>query len=132
LVTLDCDRPSDPGEAAVLALNRFVVVPERTAEFTQQAQAALAALAARPGFRDGELARCLDDPEQWCLLTRWQSVGAYRRALGDFNVRVNAVPLLAQAINEPSAYEALAVATPGGEVTTSGSDLAPDAARDHS
>ncbi len=115
----------------MLALNRFVVVPERTAEFTRQAHAALAALAARPGFRDGELTRSLDEPEHWCLVTRWQSVGAYRRALGDFDVKVNAVPLLAQSVNEPSAYEALAAAAPGGEVTTRGSDLATDVARQH-
>jgi heme oxygenase (mycobilin-producing) len=115
----------------VLALNRFVVVPERTAEFTRQAHAALAALAARPGFRDGELTRSLDQPDQWCLVTRWQSVGAYRRALGDFDVRVNAVPLLAQAHNEPSAYETLAAAAPGGQITTAGSDLDVDAVRDH-
>jgi heme oxygenase (mycobilin-producing) len=115
----------------VLALNRFVVVPERTVEFTRQAHAALAALAARPGFRDGELARNLDRPDQWCLVTRWQSVGAYRRALGDFGVRVNAVPLLAQAVNEPSAYESLVAASAGGELVTADSDLAADTATDH-
>lgn len=115
----------------MLALNRFVVVPERTAEFTRQAHEALAALAARPGFLDGELSRSLDQPEHWCLATRWQSVGAYRRALGDFEVRVKAVPLLSQSLNEPSAYETLAAAAAGGEVTTTGSDLATDAVRDH-
>lgn len=109
----------------MLALNRFVVVPERTAEFTTQAQEALAALAARPGYRDGQLTRCLDQPEQWCLVTRWESVGAYRRALGDFDVRVRAVPLLSQALDEPSAYETLATADPGGQVTVLSSDLAP-------
>jgi heme oxygenase (mycobilin-producing) len=112
----------------VLALNRFVVVPERTAEFLRQAQAALAALATRPGYRDGELARCLDEPQHWVLVTRWESVGAYRRALGDFEVRVNAVPLLARSEHEPSAYEPLAAAAPGGEVRLSASDLAPEQA----
>lgn len=108
----------------MLALNRFVVVPERTAEFLRQAHAALAALAARPGYRDGEVARSLDQPEHWVLATRWESVGAYRRALGDFDVRVSAVPLLAQSEQEPSAYEPLAVATPGGELRVLDSDLA--------
>ena len=108
----------------MLALNRFVVVPERTAEFLQQAHAALAVLATRPGYRDGELARCLDQPERWCLVTRWESVGAYRRALGHFEVRVRAVPLLARSEPEPSAYEPLALAGPGGEVRSLGSDLA--------
>lgn len=108
----------------MLALNRFVVASERTAEFTAQAHQALAVLAARPGYRGGELARALDDPAQWCLVTRWDSVGAYRRALGHFDVRVHATPLLATAVHEPSAYEVLADAAPGGRVTVNESDRA--------
>lgn len=114
----------------MLALSRFIVVPERTAEFTRQAHAALAALAARPGYRDGELARSLDQPEHWCLVTRWDSVGAYRRALSDLQVRLDAVPLLSQSADEPSAYETLAAAMPGQQVSISGSDRAPGE-RDH-
>lgn len=108
----------------MLALNRFVVAAERAAEFTEQAHAALAALAARPGYRGGELARALDDPARWCLVTRWDSVGAYRRALGAFDVKVTATPLLAGSIEEPSGYEVLASAPPGGEVSVRASDLA--------
>lgn len=108
----------------MLALNRFVVAPERTAQFTAQAHAALAALAARPGYRGGELTRALDDPARWCLVTRWASVGAYRRALGAFEVKVNATPLLAGSADEPSAYEVLASTPPGGELTVHPSDLA--------
>jgi heme oxygenase (mycobilin-producing) len=114
----------------VLALNRFVVVPERTAEFLRQAHAALAALAARPGYRDGEVARSVDEPRRWVLATRWESIGAYRRALGDVEVRVNAVPLLAQSEQEPSAYEPLAVATAGGELRVLDSDLAAEQTSD--
>jgi quinol monooxygenase YgiN len=106
----------------VLALNRFVVASERTAEFTAQARQALAVLAARPGYRGGELTRALDDPTQWCLVTRWDSVGAYRRALGHFDVRVHATALLAGAQHEPSAYEVLAAADPGQDVTINDSD----------
>jgi quinol monooxygenase YgiN len=108
----------------VLALTRFVVASERTAEFTAQAHAALAALAARPGYRGGELTRALDDPARWCLVTRWVSVGAYRRALGAFEVKVTATPLLAGAADEPSGYEVLASAPPGGSVSVHPSDLA--------
>lgn len=108
----------------MLALNRFVVTADRAAEFTEQAHAALAALAARPGYRGGELTRALDDPDRWCLVTRWASVGAYRRALGGFEVKVTATPLLAGAVDEPSAYEVLAGAPPGGAVTVFDSDRA--------
>lgn len=112
----------------MLALIRFVVTSERTAEFTDQAHAALAALAGRPGYQDGELLRAFDDPARWCLATRWDSVGAYRRALNSFDVKVAATPLLAGAVDEPSGYEVLAAATPGGEVSVTGSDRAEPAA----
>lgn len=114
----------------MLALHRFVVASERTAEVTAQAHAALAALAARPGYRGGELTRALDDPARWCLVTRWESVGAYRRAWGDLDVRATATPLLAGAVPEPSAYEVLATAPPGGPVTGFASDRAGPDRRD--
>lgn len=107
----------------MLVLNRFVVDGD-SGDFTERAREALAALATRPGYVSGELTRSLDDPRHWCLVTRWESVGAYRRALGDFDVRVRATPLLAQSRDEPSAYEVLAAADPGGEVTVSTSDRA--------
>lgn len=119
-------REDDP----VLVLNRFEVAPAQTGDFTRQAHTALAALAACPGYRGGELTRSLDEPRHWCLVTRWESVGAYRRALGSFDVKVNATPLLAGSRDEPSAYEVLAAAEPGGGVTVAASDRATDTAYD--
>ena len=46
----------------------------------------------------------LDDPGLWLLATRWRDVGSYRRALGSAN-RVVLWPLLALALDEPSAYD---------------------------
>ena len=40
------------------------------------------------------------------LVTTWEHVGAYRRALSSYDVKLHAVPLLSRAIDEPSAYEA--------------------------
>ncbi|MFF5171675.1 antibiotic biosynthesis monooxygenase family protein [Micromonospora sp. NPDC000089] len=108
----------------MLVTNRFVVDVDVADDFVPRAHAALAALAARPGYLRGELLRALDDPRHWCLLTEWESVGAYRRALGGFDVRIAAVPLLAESIDEPSAYETLAGAAPAGEVVVTGSDRA--------
>ncbi|WDZ84755.1 antibiotic biosynthesis monooxygenase family protein [Micromonospora cathayae] len=108
----------------MLVTNRFVVDDDVATTFTERAHAALAALAARPGYRRGELVRALDDPRHWCLVTEWESVGAYRRALGGFDVKVSATPLLAESLDEPSAYETLASAAPGGELTISTSDRA--------
>jgi quinol monooxygenase YgiN len=103
--------------------NRFVIESD-PAPFVERAHAALAALAARPGYVRGELTRSLDEPEHWCLLTEWASVGAYRRALGGFDVKVTATPLLAESLMEPSAYETLASAAPGADVETHTSDWA--------
>jgi heme oxygenase (mycobilin-producing) len=116
-------------EAALLVVNRFVVATDEPAvtEFTARAGAAIEALAARPGYRAGRLGRAVDDPTRWCLVTEWESVGAYRRALGAFDVKVNASPLLAGSVDEPSGFEVLVQAGPGGPVETLASDLAAEA-----
>jgi quinol monooxygenase YgiN len=108
----------------VLVLNRFVISGDDEERFVGRAHAALEALAARPGYLRGQLARALDEPDQWCLLTEWESVGTYRRALGAFEVKVAATPLLAESLDAPSAYEPLATAPPGGPVVVSASDRA--------
>ena len=69
--------------------------------------AALAVLGARPGFLAADLERNLDDPDLWALVTRWQNVGSYRRALQGYEAKVVVVPLLSEALDEPSAYEEL-------------------------
>jgi hypothetical protein len=108
----------------MLVLNRFVVPPENQDGFVVRAHAALAALAERPGYESGRLTRALDDPEYWTLVTEWESVGAYRRALGGFDVKVHATPLLSESVDEPSAYETLASAAPGEAVVATDSDRA--------
>ena len=64
----------------------------------------LAALAARPGFRDGELGRSADDPSLWALVTRWDGVGTYRRALSAAEVKMAGAPVWVHALDEPGAY----------------------------
>lgn len=110
----------------MLVVNRFVVAEsaESVDEFTVRAREALAALAACPGYVGGRLGRALDEPEHWMLVTEWSSVGAYRRALGAFDVKVRATPLLAQSLPEPSAYEVLVSADETGQVVDADSDRA--------
>jgi hypothetical protein len=81
--------------------------------FLARAGAALELLSGRPGFRSGHLGRATDDPACWVLVTDWENVGSYRRALSDMAVRLTAVPLLALAEDEPSAFEVLLDARPG-------------------
>ena len=73
-------------------------------DFAERAELALSTLAARPGYLRGSLARSTDD-DHWVLVTEWENVGAYRRALGAFEVKLHAAPLLGEAIDVPSAFE---------------------------
>jgi hypothetical protein len=91
-------------------------------DFPDRAQAALAALAARPGYLRGTLGRSTDDPTAWVLLTEWENVGSYRRALGGYEVKINATPLLAAAVDMPSAFEALLDVAPDGAAISRTSD----------
>ena len=91
----------------MIVVNRFRVSEQDGTDFRVRVLAAHEALAARPGYVDGTVGRNVDDPELWVLTTRWANVGSYRRALSAYDVKVTAVPLLSQAIDEPSAYEVL-------------------------
>jgi hypothetical protein len=94
-----------------------------TDTISDDAEQALRALAARPGYVRGSAGRATDDPSIWVLVTEWRDIGSYRRALGNYDVKINAQALLAQAIDEVSAYEVLIEAAPGGEVVRHPSDL---------
>jgi quinol monooxygenase YgiN len=91
--------------AVVIVVNRFRVPEVEAGAFRLDLQGALDLLAARPGHLGGEIGRNVDDPQLWVLTTRWEHVGAYRRALSAYDVKVGAVPLLSRALDEPSAYE---------------------------
>ena len=60
-----------------------------------------ASLAAQPGYVGGDVGRNVDDPTSGCSRTRWENVGAYRRALSSYDVKLHAVPLLSRALDEP-------------------------------
>jgi hypothetical protein len=64
----------------------------------------LVALAERPGFRDGELGRSADDPSLWALVTRWDGVGSYRRALSAAEVKIAGAPVWLHALDEPGVF----------------------------
>jgi hypothetical protein len=91
----------------VLVVSRFEVAEGDAPGFLADARAALAAFAARPGYVRGRVGRAADDPTAWVLLTEWEGVGAYRRSLGAYDVKVDAAPLLARSVDAPSAFEVL-------------------------
>ena len=89
----------------MLVVSRFRVPEAEGEAFRARLAAAHALLEEQPGYVDGQVGRNLDDPTLWVLTTRWEHVGAYRRALSSYDVKMNAVPLLGRAVDEPSAYE---------------------------
>jgi len=89
----------------VLVVNRFRVDEAEAEEFREALERAQATLAAQRGYVAGHAGRNLDDPTLWALVTTWDNVGSYRRALSAYDVKVGAVPLLGSALDEPSAFE---------------------------
>ena len=97
----------------MIVVNRFRV-PETEAEaFRTDLAAALEPLARQRGHVGGRIGHNVDDPELWVLVTEWDSVGSYRRALSSYDVKLGAVPTLSRAVDEPGAYES---AEPGTEL----------------
>lgn len=89
----------------MLVVSRFRVPEADVSSFRSGLERARAVLAERPGYESGVIGRNLDDPTLWVLSTRWEHVGAYRRALSAYEVKLEAVPLLSRALDEPSAFE---------------------------
>jgi quinol monooxygenase YgiN len=113
--------------AGVLVVTRYVVPEDEAMGFAEQARAALDALRSRPGCRSAVLGRAADDPTLWTLTTRWDSVGSYRRALGSYEVKLNAVPLMYRAVDEATAFEELLAWDPDAGLVASLPSRASDA-----
>jgi quinol monooxygenase YgiN len=91
-------------EAPVFAVTRLRVRDEDADQLAASVAALIDALAARPGYLSGELGRSADDPALWALLTRWDGVGSYRRALGAAEVKIAGAPVWLHAVDEPGVY----------------------------
>jgi heme oxygenase (mycobilin-producing) len=91
----------------MIVVSRFTVAENDGEAFLVRARDALEALRPTTGYRRGWVGRAADDPTEWILGTEWAGVGAYRRALSGFDVRVRVATLLAEARDEPSAFEIL-------------------------
>ena len=89
----------------MIAIARFEVPLAESAAFAIDAKTAYEALASCAGFVDGEYGQNLDESTLWVIVTRWENVGSYRRALSSMRTKLEAIPLLARAIDEPGAYE---------------------------
>ncbi len=105
----------------MIVISRFRIAEDAGDEFLDRARRAIQAFAERPGYLRGRIGRAADDPALWTIVTEWSSVGAFRRSLSGFDVKMYAAPLLAESIDEPAAFEVI-VAVDGtiADVTPSG------------
>ena len=97
----------------LVVVTRYVVPEGEAASFRERGRAALDALRSQPGCRRGHLGRSIDDPSRWLLQTEWDSIGAYRRALSSYDVKLRAVPVMYFSVDEVTAYETLVEAASG-------------------
>lgn len=96
----------DPSrEPGLLVVSRFRVPSEGAAAFAAEARAALAILAESAGFVEASLGQATDEEDLRVIATRWTGVGAYRRAMSRYEVKLAVVPFLSHALDEPSAFE---------------------------
>ena len=89
----------------MIAIARFEIALSEAATFAGDLEKAHAALAECAGYIDGEVGQNLDQPTLWVLMTKWENVGSYRRALSAMRSKLEAIPVLARAIDEPGAFE---------------------------
>ena len=87
------------------AIARFSIPLGQAHSFRSDLESVKSVLAQAPGFIDGQVGQNLDDPSLWHLSTQWENVGSYRRALSSTRAKLEAIPILARAIDEPGAYE---------------------------
>jgi heme-degrading monooxygenase HmoA len=89
----------------MIAVARFEIPLGQGADFRLELEGVRAVLAEAAGFLGGEVGQNLDEPTLWVLTTRWENVGSYRRALSSTRAKLEAISVLARAIDEPGAYE---------------------------
>ena len=87
----------------MLVVNRFRVTDEDA--FVPRAEAVVEFLAGCQGNLGADLLRNLDEPDLWCIASRWVNVGSYRRSFNGYQAKVTLVPLLSEAVDEPGAYD---------------------------
>lgn len=100
-----CPRTLPVRLKPMLAIARFSIPLSQATQFRGELESVQAILAQAPGFIGGQVGQNLDDPTLWVLTTTWENVGSYRRALGSMRAKLEAIPVLARAIDEPGVYE---------------------------
>ena len=91
--------------STMLAIARFSVPLKDGTDFRLELEQVRAVFSEAAGFISATIGQNLDDPTLWVLTTEWENVGSYRRALSSTRAKLEAIHVLARAIDEPGAYE---------------------------
>lgn len=89
----------------MLVITRHRVAQSELPKWLADAKESLLPLAAQPGCISAEIGLATDEPDLVAVVTRWDGVGTYRRALSNFEVKMHSIPFLSTAIDESTAYE---------------------------
>ncbi len=89
----------------MLVITRHRVAQSELPKWLADAKESLSPLAAQPGCISAEIGLATDEPDLVAVVTRWDGVGSYRRALSNFEVKMHSIPFLSTAIDESTAYE---------------------------
>src|SRR3954462_13482041 len=98
-------RPQRDGrEIRVFEVTRLRATGEDGEALADAVGLLLTALAARPGFRDGELGRGAGARTLWAMVTRGAGVGPSPRALSAAELKSAGPPVWVHAVDVPSVY----------------------------
>lgn len=89
----------------MISISRFRVPDAAAGAFHARADAVVAFWRERPGCEEAQVVRNLDEPDLWAIVTRWADVGSYRRSFNGSEAKMALMPLLGEALDEPSAYD---------------------------
>lgn len=127
LTFLTVTHPSAPAHADhLVVISRFRVSVQGRSDFLQSMDTAIMILTRQAGCLAASLGQSTDEADLLLLRTEWAGVGAYRKALSAYEVKVSVVPLLSQAVDESSAFETIRT-WDGHRLVSSASGLAADA-----
>lgn len=89
----------------MIVVTRHLVPQVELVDWLEAAKVAIAPLAGRPGCQGVSIGLATDQVDLISVVSRWDGVGSYRRALSNFEVKMHSIPFLSTAIDEPSAFE---------------------------
>lgn len=85
----------------MIAITRFA---DQGPDFATEAAPVISWWSARAGCLTMDLVQNLDDHGLWAIVSRWESVGAYRKSFNGYDAKMILTPLLSRAVDEPSAF----------------------------